>query len=144
VARNDEGVFFGVNNPGNLPLNIVLTRNSFVDNKVQFSGCFCEANNTEEPVHTWDDGEKGNYWSDYNGTDADEDGIGDTPYVIDSLNRDRYPLMQVLAVPATHASSAIPVELIVSVGVLLAIVAAAVAAYSKRRQKSQYSKTNKD
>jgi parallel beta-helix repeat protein len=35
----------------------------------------------------------GNYWSDYNGNDADKDGICDTPYSIDFGN-DEYPLMQ--------------------------------------------------
>ena len=44
----------------------------------------------------------GNYWSDYNGTDVKSgpfqnetgsDGVGDTPYVIDSNNKDGYPLM---------------------------------------------------
>jgi len=35
----------------------------------------------------------GNYWSDYNGTDANGDGIGDTPYVIDEDSQDNYPLM---------------------------------------------------
>ena len=33
----------------------------------------------------------GNYWDDYEGTDAD--GIGDTPYRIDS-DSDNYPLME--------------------------------------------------
>ena len=35
----------------------------------------------------------GNYWSDYDGIDENEDGIGDTPYVIESTGQDDYPLM---------------------------------------------------
>ncbi|UCG69042.1 MAG: right-handed parallel beta-helix repeat-containing protein, partial [Thermoplasmata archaeon] len=44
----------------------------------------------------------GNYWSDYNGVDKNStsaqnvpppDGIGDTPYIIDSNSQDNYPLM---------------------------------------------------
>jgi len=46
-------------------------------------------------TNVWDDGypSGGNFWSDYAGVDADGDGIGDTPYLIDDNNRDRYPLM---------------------------------------------------
>ena len=44
-------------------------------------------------LDTWDDGAIGNHWSDYNGTDSDPDGIGDTAYVIDANNTDNYPLM---------------------------------------------------
>jgi len=54
-------------------------------------------------VSIWDDGKEGNYWSDYNGTDGDNDGIGDLPYsfVINShftvdniINHDNFPLMK--------------------------------------------------
>ena len=55
-------------------------------------------------INVWDDGypSGGNFWSDYEGKDEKmgpsqdkdgEDGIGDTPYVIDENNRDNYPLM---------------------------------------------------
>lgn len=45
----------------------------------------------------WDNGKYGNYWDDYNGTDEDDDGIGDTPYSISGgNNQDLYPLMNPL------------------------------------------------
>lgn len=45
------------------------------------------------PRNFWDNGTIGNFWSDYEGKDADGDGIGDTPYRIDTNNVDRNPHM---------------------------------------------------
>jgi nitrous oxidase accessory protein NosD len=47
---------------------------------------------------------RGNYWADYNGTDANHDGVGDTPYVIDATNSDNYPLLT----PVNIAGEIIP------------------------------------
>jgi parallel beta-helix repeat protein len=41
----------------------------------------------------WNSTTEGNYWSDYPGVDANSDGIGDTPYQINTENIDYHPLM---------------------------------------------------
>jgi len=40
---------------------------------------------------------EGNYWSTYIGTDSNNDGIGDTPYLLSQGNIDNYPLMGVIS-----------------------------------------------
>ena len=135
IDNNKMGIFFGVNQPGDEPLNIVLIHNSFIDNGAHFSGCFCEGGyNTNETIHTWDDGQEGNFWSDYNGTDIDGDGVGDTPYVIDAQNKDRYPLMHIVANPP-DAPQKVPVEAVIAAIALPIIIAASVIAYRRRRKK---------
>jgi hypothetical protein len=42
--------------------------------------------------NTWSNGDAGNYWSSYNGTDTNHDGVGDTAFVLDENNTDSHPL----------------------------------------------------
>lgn len=43
----------------------------------------------------WDNGSLGNYWDDYNGTDLNGDGIGESPYNVSGTtgNQDNFPLI---------------------------------------------------
>ncbi|RLI39856.1 hypothetical protein DRO69_13780, partial [Candidatus Bathyarchaeota archaeon] len=69
--------------------NNTIYHNNFLDNTAQI---YIEYGGYP---NVWDNGypSGGNYWSDYTSVDADGDGIGDTPYIIDTNNQDRYPLM---------------------------------------------------
>ncbi|MEM3612415.1 MAG: M14 family zinc carboxypeptidase [Candidatus Bathyarchaeia archaeon] len=84
--NNDCGVFI------DKPEHNTFYHNNFVSNAYQVY-IYGETENI------WDNGSEGNYWSDYNGTDANGDGIGDTPYIINQNNMDNYPLMQPWAPP---------------------------------------------
>ena len=74
----------------------IISNNNYVNNTVQFSA-------NEDYYLTWG-GRRSvntidrNYWSDYNGTDANRDGIGDSPYIIDAYNQDNNPIMLPISV----------------------------------------------
>ena len=70
--------------------------NNFVNNVVQVFDSHYVLGWIDLSVNIWDNGSEGNYWSDYNGTDADGDGIGDTPYIINENNQDNYPVVNVI------------------------------------------------
>jgi nitrous oxidase accessory protein NosD len=137
IANNEQGLFFGfeaVDGVGNIPSDVKISHNTFINNTRQLSGCVCKEYNLSETRHSWDNGREGNYWSDYTGADINGDGIGDTPYVIDVLNEDGYPLMQSPANPPTTTSN-LPVEIIAAVAALSIITVAAAIIFTKKRNK---------
>lgn len=82
IYANELGVYFWQNANYN---SVYL--NNFWRNDVAAS---------DKSNNTWDDGSFGNYWDQYTGLDVNNDGIGDTPYVISENNEDRYPLTDML------------------------------------------------
>lgn len=67
----------------------VIYGNDFINNKIQ-------AFDWLPTFNVWDFEETGNYWSDYSGVDIDNNGIGDTPYLIPSTGGnilDNFPQM---------------------------------------------------
>lgn len=133
IANNKNGVFFGSNQPGNIPANVSISENRFVENLRQLSGCVCIDYNITEPKHYWDNGRAGNFWSDYNGTDLNGDGIGDSPYVIDPLNLDRFPLVTSSVTPP-QVSVDIHVEIAAAV-VIIAVVGIGLILLRRRKKK---------
>jgi len=50
----------------------------------------------DDGINQWDNGTIGNYWDDYEGVDANDDGIGDTPYNLNGTggNQDNFPIWE--------------------------------------------------
>ncbi len=89
IANSEIGVdIFNSNNSE-------FYHNDFINNKKQVNNGYVNDSFgfIAPAVNIWDKNYAGNYWSDYNGTDMNHDGTGDTPYVVDSSNLDHYPLM---------------------------------------------------
>lgn len=118
LAGNDEAMFLGdsvgnrlyenniIQNEVGVQLNSSLNKygnNTFYHNNFA-ENAFQVRLNSSSYVNSWDNGypSGGNFWSDFNGTDlyrgefqnvSGNDGLGDTPYAIDTNNLDRYPLI---------------------------------------------------
>ncbi len=104
ITNSGEGIFLD-HSDSNL-----LTENSFVNNTDGMRVYYASYNtiyhnnfvNNEAQVsiglakilvsNTWDHNGEGNYWSDHADADNDQNGIVDTPYVLNPVNEDNYPL----------------------------------------------------
>lgn len=82
IIKNERGIIFIKST------NNTLYYNNFINNT--YYHVYCESNNLFYNKNL----EQGNYWDNYNGTDRNNNAIGDTPYQISGGNiQDPYPLM---------------------------------------------------
>ena len=109
ITDNNDGIFLWSSNHK-------IYNNNFINN-TNDAGSFEQ--------NTWDDGypSGGNYWSSFNGTDSNRDGIGDTPHIIDENNQDNHPLMNPVDITAIpEFTSTITITILLASILSLAIV----------------------
>jgi len=107
--------------------------NTFYGNTFAFDSCKFRIGDDVEGT-SWDNGTIGNYWGDYEGTDNNEDGIGDSPYTIVGVKwdtdvggdvsfiagYDNYPLMEPIIIPEFPSWTILPLLVVVTlVGVII-------------------------
>jgi nitrous oxidase accessory protein len=95
IATNDIGLYLSNISEGN-----VFTGNAFIHNTDQVWQPPFESGQGQKGPNAFYEHGRGNYWSDYTGTDRNHDGIGDTPYhETDAFGYivDRHPAARIFA-----------------------------------------------
>jgi len=132
VLNNGVGICFQpfLNNAVEGILKSKVFENSLVNNNIQ-----AEINMANCSI-SWDNGGKGNYWSNYNGTDSNDDGIGDIPYIIGGAYKDNYPLMKPVVIPTQipePSAESLPATTILAASAVVAIIGIGLFACFKKR-----------
>jgi parallel beta-helix repeat protein len=135
-----------------IELSEFALNNTFYGNTFA-SGLKVRFNDAETSL--WDNGTIGNYWEDYNGTDSNGDGVGDSPYVITGVKwdndvggdvsfaggQDNYPLMMpfenLSAFPEPQLGlNPLATTLLVASVITVAVIGVGLLVYFKKRRKS--------
>jgi len=141
IRDSEAGVYTQYSNLNN------LHHNNFVNNSKNWDDTGLAPFWFGPPVsvNAWDDDNEGNYWSDYNGADADGNGVSDVPYVLGTNNTDRYPLMNPVVIPefpdGSGETEPFPATLFLVGSVGTAITFIGVLVYLKKRQSKTGDKT---
>ena len=144
IANNAYGVLFGgsqtdfsYGNGGPMASNNTAYHNNFINNTDQVK----KTDYIIYGTNFYDNGKEGNYWSDYVGNDTNNDGIGDTPYIIDESRRDNFPLIfpfdvesNTIVVPSAETETAPTTALVTAAVAVLAIAGIGLAVYIRRHR----------
>lgn len=125
--------------------NNIISNNNYVNNTIQFSAKedYYLTFGHNKSVNTINE----NYWSDYNGTDANGDGVGDTPYIIDENNKDSRPLMKPVVISELldgtggRAGETVPFTVVPMAAAIFAVAitfAVVLGSFRKRGKKAVY------
>jgi len=91
-AENIEAAGNWINNSMYHDINVENCGNGLI-----YANAFCsigiDVGHASINLFDWDNGTVGNYWRDYEGDDEDNNGIGDSPYVVSYGYEDNYPLV---------------------------------------------------
>jgi parallel beta-helix repeat protein len=126
ITKNSRGILV------HICYNNVIYHNNFVNNTNHVE--------TDDSNGIWDNGEDGNYWSDYeerypDAKELDGSGVWDTPDVIDENNQDNYPLMNPVVIPEFPDEEPLPITLLVASIVLVTVVSLGLIVYFKKRKR---------
>jgi parallel beta-helix repeat protein len=112
IEHNDVGILFSTPLVGTSNNNLFYNNNVVQNSRAVYEEFHQSGNQSQQNI--WDNGSRGNYWSDYlkkypNATEIDSSGVGDTPYVIRANNTDNYPLMTAVDIPKLTIDFPVPI-----------------------------------
>jgi parallel beta-helix repeat protein len=143
IENNTSGLYFLLSS------NNTVSHNIFFNNQKHVKDAYSDAPWLLDPsVNIWDDGVKGNSWSDYeerypNATELGGSGVWDTPYVIYENNQDNHPLVDLRVIPefpdedepTTPTAEPFPVVPVAVASVVMFVVAAGLLVYFTKFKK---------
>ncbi|MCW4022559.1 MAG: hypothetical protein NWF02_05305 [Candidatus Bathyarchaeota archaeon] len=130
LVNNSIGLVFSLNmkyyTDDKFSMNTQLYKNSFINNhetinhELFFFPYLPGVANGY--VNIWDNGSEGNYWSFYNGTDTNNDGIIDVPLELAEENIDNYPLLEQVEIQTIPEFSSLTVLSLIPLVSLVVLV----------------------